>query len=68
VPDGRRIFASLGASYMTGNWQYDLGYTHVWMRGGDATGKDSLSAAPAPKVHYNDAGAYMASFSVQYKF
>ena len=24
---------------MTGNWQYDLGYTHVWMRGGDAKQK-----------------------------
>lgn len=69
VPDGRRLFASLGASYMTGNWQYDLGYTHVWMRGGDAKGgDDSPIAPPKPDVHYNDAGAYMAGFSVQYKF
>ena len=70
VPDGRRIFASLGASYMTGNWQYDLGYTHVWMRGGDATGGDERSRAmnKLPDVHYNNAGAYMAAFSVQYKF
>ena len=68
VPDGRRIFASIGLSYMTGNWQYDLGYTHVWMNGGDATGKDKLNLVPAPDVHYNNAGAYMGGFSVQYKF
>ncbi len=68
VPDGRRLFASLGVSYMTGNWQYDVGYTHVWMRSGDAKGKDSLYAGPAADVHYNDAGAYMAGFAVQYKF
>ena len=66
VPDGRRIFASLGASYMTGNWQYDLGYTHVWMRGGDALGGET--GKPGANVHYNDAGAYMTAFSIQYKF
>ena len=66
VPDGRRIFASVGLSYMTGNWQYDLGYTHVWMRAGDAKGGET-GKEPA-NVHYNHSGAYIGGFSVQYKF
>ena len=66
IPDGHRWFASLGVSYQTGNWQYDLGYTHVWMNGGVAKGGET--GASAPEVHYNNAGAYMTGFSVQYKF
>ena len=70
VPDGRRLFASLGVSYMTGNWQYDLGYTHVWMRSGNAEGGDVVSeaAGKAPNYRYNNSGAYMGGFSIQYKF
>jgi len=66
VPDGRRIFASFGLSYTTGNWQYDLGYTHVWMKGGDATGGERGKAGA--DVHYSHAGAYMGGASIQYKF
>lgn len=66
IPDGRRLFASLGLSYMTGNWQYDLGYTHVWMRGGEAKGSEQ--GKPAADVCYSHAGAYMGGFSIQYKF
>ena len=66
VPDGRRIFASLGLSYATGNWQYDLAYTHVWMRHGEAKGSEV--GQPAADVRYSHAGAYMGGFSIQYKF
>lgn len=74
VPDGRRIFASLGLSYTTGNWQYDLGYTHVWMRHGNAHGgerenpMDKNSPSKDANVRYSHAGAYMGGFSIQYKF
>lgn len=67
IPDGHRWFGSIGLSYATGNWQYDLGYTHVWMNGGNARQKDAASAE-RPNVHYNNAGAYMTSASIQYKF
>jgi long-chain fatty acid transport protein len=67
VPDGRRIFASFGLSYATGNWQYDLAYTHVWMRGGEAIGGEN-NRTEDPNVRYSHAGAYMGGFSVQYKF
>ena len=70
VPDGRRLFASIGLSYAVGNWQYDLAYTHVWMRSGDAKGGDKVAEATgnAPDIHYNNSGAYMGGFSIQYKF
>lgn len=32
IPDQRRIWTSLGASYMKDNWQLDMGYAHLFVR------------------------------------
>ena len=32
IPDQRRIWASLGASYQKENWQLDIGYAHLFVR------------------------------------
>ncbi|MGN1091854.1 MAG: outer membrane protein transport protein, partial [Alphaproteobacteria bacterium] len=69
IPDGRRLFASVGLTYHTGNWTLDAGYIHVWMRDGNAKGKDSKdSTLPNPDVHYYNAGAHIAGLGVQYEF
>ena len=69
IPDGRRLFASVGLTYKTGNWAYDFGYIHVWMRDGDARGKDTAdSSVSNPNVHYYKSGAHMAGFNIQYMF
>lgn len=31
IPDQRRIWTSLGASYMKNNWQVDVGYAHLFV-------------------------------------
>ncbi|MDD3669263.1 MAG: OmpP1/FadL family transporter [Alphaproteobacteria bacterium] len=64
IPDGRRIWGSLGASYAMGNWQFDAGYSHLWVKSGDALNE----SAPAQTSRYHNAHADMASIGVQYKF
>ena len=32
IPDQRRIWTSLGLSYMKNNWQVDMGYAHLFVR------------------------------------
>ena len=68
IPDGRRLFASVGLTYHTGNWTLDAGYIHVWMRDGNAKGKDSKDGIENPDVHYYNAGAHIAGLGVQYEF
>ncbi len=31
IPDGRRIWTSIGASYQRDNWQVDVGYSHLFV-------------------------------------
>ena len=38
IPDQRRIWASLGASYTKNNWQVDLGYSHIFVHKAQAYG------------------------------
>ncbi len=65
IPDGRRVLASLGASYNWKNWQFDAGYMHIFMHGGTAYGKSV--GATNTDIKYS-ASANIASFNVQYKF
>ena len=34
IPDSTRYWATLGASYQAKNWQFDLGYAHLFMAKG----------------------------------
>lgn len=40
IPDQRRIWASLGASYMKDNWQVDVGYSHIFVHKAQAYGSN----------------------------
>ena len=65
IPDGRRIWTSLGASYMKNNWQVDAGYAHLFVKTVNArhgsTGNSDFDA----KYRSN---ANLFSLAVQYKF
>ncbi len=66
IPDGRRVLASLGASYAWKNWQFDVGYMHIFMHGGRA---NQVSDQSGEKIDIKySAHAELASFNVQYKF
>lgn len=65
IPDGRRIWASVGVSYATGNIQVDAGYTHLFLHGGNVQGGETTKAKPNMKYSSN---AEMLGLSVQYKF
>ncbi len=65
IPDGRRVLASLGASYRYQNWQIDAGYTHIFLHGGRAQGE--AEGASAADIKYSS-DAEMLSMGIQYKF
>lgn len=66
IPDVDRIWAAVGASYMTGNHQFDIGYNHLFMmhgrtRTGKADSEGDLNVKY--KSHSN-----MFALQYQYKF
>lgn len=66
IPDTDRIWASVGASYATGNHQFDFGYNHLFMmHGRTRTGKadDEGDLNVKYKSHSN-----MLAVQYQYKF
>ena len=68
IPDGRRVWNSLGFSYAYDNMQFDVGYAHIFVYGGHAKGTDSLNAAYGkPNIKYSS-NANMLSLGFQYKF
>ena len=68
IPDGRRVWNSLGFSYTHNNMQIDFGYAHIFVYGGHAKGTDSLNAAYGkPDIKYSS-DANMFSLGFQYKF
>ena len=69
IPDERRIWMSVGASYMKNNWQVDVGYSHLFVRKAHANGSDSLAQAKGGYFR----GKYQIQsdifgLGVQYKF
>lgn len=38
IPDERRIWASIGATYTKDNWQFDIGYSHLFVHNAKAKG------------------------------
>lgn len=65
IPDGRRVWNSLGFSYAYNDMQVDVGYAHIFVFGGHARGtEDKL---PKPNIKYSSNGD-MFSLGFQYKF
>lgn len=63
IPDADRIWFSLGASYATGNHQFDLGYAFLTMMHGRV--RDSRYPDLEAKYHNH---SNMFAFQYQYKF
>lgn len=69
IPDGRRVWNSIGVSYAHKNFQVDFGYAHIYVFGGHAKGTDNLNIAKGnrPNIKYSS-DANMFSLGLQYKF
>ena len=65
IPDGRRIWTSLGFSYMKNNWQLDGGYAHLFVQDVKARHKSEGMSDFNAKYSSN---ANLFSLAVQYKF
>lgn len=62
IPDNDRFWLSAGLSYMTDNWQFDAGYTHMFARTSKA-----LEAGATP-VKYTNLRSNIFGGQIQYKF
>lgn len=65
IPDGRRIWTSLGFSYMKNNWQLDGGYAHLFVKTVNARHGNTGASEFDAKYSSN---ANLFSLAVQYKF
>jgi long-chain fatty acid transport protein len=65
IPDERRIWTSLGATYMKNNWQFDMGYSHLFIRSNHARG--TAEASGTYNAKYNSASDLLG-IQLQYKF
>lgn len=63
IPDTDRIWLSAGASYATGNHQFDVGYAHLFMMHGRSRGVSENDLDVKYHNHSN-----MFAFQYQYKF
>lgn len=66
IPDGRRVWNSIGVSYAHKNFQVDFGYAHIYVFGGHAKGTME-GASEKPNIKYSS-DANMFSLGLQYKF
>lgn len=62
IPDNDRFWLSAGLSYMTDNWQFDAGYSHMFGRTAKALEAD------ATPVKYKHLRSNIFGGQVQYKF
>ena len=68
IPDERRIWTSLGATYMKNNWQFDVGYSHLFIRSNHARGTAEPTGNPTKyNAKYNSASDLLG-IQLQYKF
>jgi long-chain fatty acid transport protein len=65
IPDNDRFWASVGASYMTENWQIDAAYTRMFARAGKAL---ETSDPSSTLVKYKNMTSNLVGVQVQYKF
>ncbi len=70
IPDERRIWASIGASYTKNNWQFDVGYAHLFVHSAKAKGsteemRDKYHGSFDAKYHIQ---SNIFGMGLQYKF
>ena len=70
IPDERRIWASIGASYTKNNWQFDVGYAHLFVHSAKAKGtteemRDKYHGSFDAKYHIQ---SNIIGMGLQYKF
>ena len=65
IPDERRIWASLGASYTKNNWQFDVGYSHLFVHSAHAKGTAEGAGKFNAKYHIQ---SDILGMGLQYKF
>ena len=64
IPDSDRFWMSLGASYQKENWQFDVGYSHLFMNNSNADNDDGISTLRRKKENYRN----MMGVQIQYNF
>ena len=65
IPDERRIWASVGASYTKNNWQFDVGYSHLFVHSAKAEGTAVDAGKFNAKYHIQ---SDIFGMGIQYKF
>ena len=65
IPDERRIWASIGASYTKNNWQFDVGYSHLFVHSAHAEGTAEGAGKFNSKYHIQ---SNIFGMGLQYKF
>ncbi|MBO4311627.1 MAG: TonB-dependent receptor [Desulfovibrionaceae bacterium] len=69
VPDSNRILASIGMSYVWGNWQFDAAYTHMFAKCATASHSMTSSIYGNTEMHASYHGDYnIFGLQVQYSF
>ena len=66
IPDTDRIWLSAGASYKTGNHQFDFGYAHLFMMHGRT--RNDLATMPQHKDAQVEYHNHSNMFAVQYQY
>lgn len=64
IPDSDRLWTTIGASYQTGNWQFDAGYAHLFMRTAKSLNSDGTTTLDASHRNYSN----MLGIQMQYNF
>ena len=65
IPDERRIWTSLGASYTKNNWQFDVGYSHLFVHSAHANHTTEGAGMFNAKYHIQ---SNILGMGLQYKF
>lgn len=64
IPDSDRLWTTIGVSYQTGNWQFDTGYAHLFMRTAKSFNSDGTTTLDASHRNYSN----MLGIQIQYNF
>ena len=64
IPDSDRLWTTAGASYQTGNSQFDAGYAHLFMRTAKSYNDDGATTLDASHRNYSN----MFGIQMQYNF
>ena len=68
IPDQRRIWTSLGASYQRDNWQVDVGYAHLFVKKAYGAAVTGSSLAPVKVQNTWKTQSNILGVQFQYKF